>query len=168
MLRTATKRASSCLLLLLAALPLAYTLLTGIPKMAIRHKMKERLETQLLRHITVAAKDIHWITDGKEISVNGRMFDISTSHFENGVYFFSGLFDEEETTLQKQIQKEQQDQTAGSKQLFQLFQLLHALYSSPQEELLAAENISGVHGIPDASPLALQFKSIPTPPPQAS
>ena len=168
MLRTATKRTTTYLLLLLAALPLVYTLFMGIPQKAIQHKMKERLETQLLRTITVAKNDVHWVKDEKEIWVNGRMFDIKSSHLQNGVYVFSGLYDEEETALLEQLQKDQQNNNSNSKQLVQLFQLLQSFYNNPQEEIVSPGNIPGSKFIPEASPLASQFMSIFTPPPQAS
>jgi hypothetical protein len=168
MLRTATKKASTYLLLLLAAMPLAYTLIIGIPQKAIQHKMKEKLETQILQTVTVAENAIVWINDGKEIWVNGRMFDIRSSHLQNGVYVLSGLYDEEETVLVEHLQKDQQNNSANSKQLVQLFQLLQSFYNSPQEELVSFVNIPGPEFIPDASPLASQFISIFTPPPQAS
>jgi hypothetical protein len=168
MLRTATKRTTTYLLLLLAAMPLVYTLFIGIPQKAIRHKMKERLETQILHNITVAETDVHWIKNGEEIWVNGRMFDIRSSHLRNGVYIFSGLYDEEETALLEQIQKDQQNNSDNSKQLVQLFQLLQSFYNNPQEEIVSPGNTPGGNFIADASPLASQFISIFTPPPQAS
>ena len=166
MLRTATKRTTIFLLLLLAAMPLVYTLFVGIPQRIIQHKMQERLETHFRRTITVAENDIHWIKDGKEIWVNGRMFDIKSSHLRDGIYVFSGLYDDEETILVEQFQKDQQNNTANNKQLLQLFQLLQSFCNSPQAEIVSPENISGAKFIPDASPLASQFISIFTPPPR--
>ena len=169
MLRTATKRTSGYLLLLLAAMPLVYTLLIGIPQKAIQHKMKERLETQCLQTISVSENDLVWTQDGKEIWVNGRMFDIRSSHLQNGVYVLSGLYDEDETVLAEHLQKDQQNNNTNSKQLVQLFQLLQTIYNRPQEEPVStANNIPGRKFIPDASPLASQFISIFTPPPQVS
>ena len=168
MLRTATKRTTTYLLLLLAALPLVYTLFMGIPQKVIQHRMKEKLETQLLRSVTIAKKDVHWIKDEKEIWVNGRMFDIKSSHLQNGEYVFSGLYDEEETALLEQLQKDQQNNNSDSKQLVQLFQLLQSFYNNQQEEIVFLENIPGAKFIPEASPLASQFISIFTPPPQVA
>jgi len=37
------------------------------------------------------------------------MFDIKSSHLQNGEYVFSGLYDEEETALLEQLQKDQQN-----------------------------------------------------------
>lgn len=168
MFRTATKRTTTYLLLLLAAMPLVYTLFIGIPQQAIRHRMKVNLETRLLHTIMVSENDIHWIRDGKEILDNGRMFDIKSSHLLNGVYVFSGLYDNEETALMEQIQKDQQNNTTNSKQLVQLFQLLQSFYNNPQEEIASLGNIPGGKFIPGTSPLASQFISIFTPPPQAT
>jgi hypothetical protein len=168
MLRTATKMTSNCLLLLLAAMPLLYTLLIGIPQKAIQHKMKERLETQSLHTITVAENDVQWTRDGEEIWVNGRMFDIKSSHLQNGVYVFSGLYDNEETAFLEHLQKDQQNNPENNKQLVQLFQLLQSIYSNPKEEIIFPENSPADKFIPGSSPLASQYISIFTPPPQAS
>jgi hypothetical protein len=167
MLRTATKKTTTYLLLLLAAMPLAYTLFMGIQQRVIQHRMKERLETQFLHNITVAEKDVHWMEDEKEIWVNGRMFDIESSHLQNGVYVFSGLYDEEETALMDRLQKDYHNNSTNSKQLVQLFQFLQSCYNNPQEEIVLPENIPGDKFIPESSPLASQFISIFTPPPQA-
>lgn len=165
MLRTATKRTTIFLLLLLAAMPLIYTLFTGIAQKSIQHKMKERLETQLLHKITVAEKDIHWIKEGKEIWVDGRMFDIKSSHLRNGVYIFSGLYDEEETALLEKLKKNHHN-SDNNKQLVQLFQLLQSFYNNIQEEIVFPEIIPLGKFVPGTSPLASQFISIITPPPQ--
>jgi hypothetical protein len=168
MLRTATKRTTTFLLLLLAAVPLVYTLFIGIPQKVIQHKMQERLETQLLHTISVAESDIQWIRDGKEIWVDGQMFDIRSFHLKDGKYLLSGLYDKEETALLEQIQKNEQNNTTNSKQLLQLFQLLQSFYNSPQAEMISSANFPGMKVIPDASPLTSQYISIFTPPPQAS
>jgi hypothetical protein len=149
-------------------MPLVYTLIIGIPQKAIQHKMKQRLETQFLQTITVSENNIVWIKDDKEIWVNGRMFDIRSSHLQDGVYVFSGLYDEDETVLAEHLQKDQQNNKTNSKQLVQLFQLLQSFYTSPQDELISSEYLPGSKFIPGASPLASQFISIFTPPPQAS
>jgi hypothetical protein len=168
MLRTATKTTSNFILLLLAAMPLVYTLIIGVPQQAIRHKMKEQLETQTLHTITVAENDVQWITDGEEIWVNGRMFDIRSSHLQNGVYVFSGLYDNEETAFVDHLQKDQQNNPDNNKQLVQFFQLLQSIYSNPQEEIIFTENSPADKFILGSSPLASQYISIFTPPPQVS
>jgi hypothetical protein len=109
MMKTATKRVVSCLLLLLAAMPFIYTLVVGVQQQSIREKMKVQLGTHVLQSVTIPMNEVHWIMNGKEIWINGRMFDIRSSHFQNGEYVFSGLYDEDETVLLKQLQKEEQN-----------------------------------------------------------
>jgi hypothetical protein len=168
MLRTAIKTTSNFSLLLLAAMPLVYTLIVGIPQQAIRHKMKERLETQFLHTISVTENEVQWRRDGEEIWVNGRMFDIRSFHLQHGVYFFSGLYDNDETAFLDHLQKDQKNNSENNKQLVQLFQLLQSVYNNPQEEIIFPENIPAGRFIQGTSPLAFQYISIFTPPPQVS
>ncbi len=167
MLKTATKQASVYLLLLLAALPLVYILVTRIQQQTIRNRMKERLEAQVLHKVSIPADKIHWIKQGKEIMLNGRMFDIRSVKFQSGEYVISGLYDEEETVLLAQLQKDQQNNTDHSKQLIQIFQLLQTIYHDPQEEFVLPVNETGSLFITVTTPLSSQFISIFTPPPQA-
>jgi hypothetical protein len=167
MLKTATKKSITYLLLLLAAVPLIYILIFKIQQDSIQHKMKGRLNEQILHTISIPEHEIHWIKNGKEIFVNGRMFDIKSFHFQNGVCVFSGLYDEEETVLLEHLQKEQQNNTTNSKQLTQLFQLLQSFYNDPQHEIFFPDNQSGVELIKDNSALISQYISIITPPPRA-
>jgi hypothetical protein len=168
MLRPATKTTLSFILLLLAALPLAYTLIIGIPQQAIRNRMKERMQTSSLQTISVPENEVQWIKEGEEIWMNGRMFDITTSHLQNGVYDFSGLYDNEETTFVDQLKKEQQNNPENNKQLVQLFQLLQSIYSNQQEAIIFPDHNPAGKFIPGNSPLSSQYISIFTPPPQAS
>ena len=168
MLRTATKRISAYLLLLLAAIPLIYILIVRVQQQSIRHRMKERLEANDLHSVTISENDVHWINNGKELLINGRLFDVWSSHLRNGVYVFSGLYDEEETSFLGQIQKDQQNNNGNSKQLAQLFQLLQSFYNNTPEEIVLPENNPGSKFISGSPALVSQYISIFSPPPQAS
>ncbi len=166
MMKTAAKRVVSCLLLLLAAMPLIYTLVVGVQQQSIREKMKVQLGTHVLQSVTIPVNEVHWIMNGKEIWINGRMFDIRSSHFQNGEYVFSGLYDEDETVLLKQSQKEEQNNSSENKLLVQFFQFLQSFYHNSQQEFVFYENITCHKLNIDTPDLHSGFISIFSPPPQ--
>ena len=98
-LKLIAKKTGILLLLVFAAIPLFYALGFRVQQLAIHQKMKKRLESQFLHSITIAEKDIYWIEKGKEILINGMMFDIRSSTFEKGYYSFTGLYDNEDQAL---------------------------------------------------------------------
>jgi len=167
MLKTVTKKTITCFLLFLAAVPLIYILTFKVHQQSIRHKMKVRLEAKVLHTISIPEHDVIWMKNGKEIYVNGKMFDIKSFHINDGVYVFKGLYDDEETVLREQLQKEQESNSTNSKQLTRLFQLLQSFYNDTQSELYFPKTKSGSELIKDNSATISQFISITTPPPRA-
>lgn len=167
MLKTATKKSISYLLLFLAAVPLLYILTFKFQQHAIRQKMKSRLEAHVLHTISIPEHQVHWIKNGKEIKVNGKMFDIKSFQTRDGVCVFTGLYDHEETALRNQLQKEQENNSSNSKQLTQLFQLLQSFYNDSHGEFFFPDHLTGSDMIKDNTRLLTQFISIITPPPRA-
>ena len=128
--------------------------------------MKEKLEEQLLHTITLEVKDIHWAKAEKEIWVNNRLFDIKSSRYHNGIYTFIGLYDNDETLLITQLQKNQeQENNTGNKILLQSLQLFPITFEKPAERLLSYLLLN--RQFPeDNFPLCTHCLSIITPPPQ--
>ena len=132
----------------------------------IRHEMKEKLETSLLQTITINEKDVVWM-DGHEIWVNEHMFDIHTKKLENGLYTFTGLYDEEETNLVKKHKDTTEKNNEENQLLSSLFQLFQSSFIDNVASSLITELI-----ITEYRPLILHNMSSPfinilTPPPQA-
>ena len=130
--------------------------------------MKRQLEINMLHTITLAKKDVHWLKDGKEILINGRMFDVKSFLPANdGKIIFSGLFDDDETELVNKVKENQQnDNNAGGKLLAQLFQLLQSSCNhSPEEIFIPSLQYDPFPGIEQR--LASQYITILSPPPQA-
>jgi hypothetical protein len=168
-LKTATKRITALLFTLLGFAPLLFIILTGIKQQEIRQSMRRRLESNMLHTITIAKKDVRWLKDGKEILVDGRMFDIKSSKSaDNGKISFTGLYDDEETTLVKKISKNQQNENnTGGKLLAQLFQLLCSSFNHSPEEIFIP-SLNSNHFPVLEQRLPSRFKTILSPPPQAS
>jgi hypothetical protein len=159
------KKIVTFVFLLAGFMPVLFTLLFLFKQQLIRHEMKEKLETSLLQTITINEKDVVWM-DNHEIWVNEHMFDIHIKKLENGVYTFTGLYDEQETNLVKKHKDTTEKNNEENQVLSSLFQLLESAFiedeaNSPITALIVTEY----------SPLILLHISTPsknilTPPPQ--
>ncbi len=132
----------------------------------IWHEMKEKLETSLLQTITINEKEVVWMDD-HEIWVNEHMFDIQTKKLKNGIYTFTGLYDEEETNLVKKYKETTEKNNEDGQLLSSLFELLESTFIQDDANSLITDPI-----ITEYRPLILHNMSSPfinilTPPPQA-
>jgi len=131
--------------------------------------MKEQLEEKMLHTIVLVETNIKWFKPGKEIVVDGKMFDVkSVDYRDDGTVIFTGLFDEEETLLVKQLQQKQQDK--NTKEKIQSVLLLQLAQILPEENPTGESNRQIISANPFAvytSLLSKAYTTIPTPPPQA-
>jgi hypothetical protein len=166
-LKTATQKITALLFTLLGFAPLLFIIITHIKQQEIRHNMKHQLELKMLQTITLSINDVHWIREGKEILINGRMFDVkSFKAAGTDEISFTGLYDEEETALVNKMKRnQQQENSIGGKLLAQLFQLLQASFNTaPAEVFIPTINNDHFPGIEQR--LASQYIIILSPPPQ--
>jgi hypothetical protein len=167
--RKGNKKIATIFLLVLALAPVFYVLAVHTRQYTIRQRMKHELEEKMLHTITLKSSEIHWIREGKEIAIEKKLFDVkSIAYKENGMAVLTGLFDEEETDLVQQLQKNQKENNSqGSKQLAQLFQLMLVMPEFPHENNSLSILLSSTRfPVIESDPVAA-FKTIPTPPPQA-
>ena len=146
-------------------MPVLFTVFFLLKQQMIHHEMKEKLETSLLQTITIKEKEVFWMDD-HEIWVNEHMFDIQTKKLENGIYTFTGLYDEEETNLVKKYKETTEKNNEENQLLSSLFELLESTFIEDNANSLVADLI-----IIEYRPLILQHTSSPfinilTPPPQ--
>ena len=162
------KKIAAILLLLSGCVPLLFIIFFHIQQQRIHHKMEEAIEEHVLYSINVAEKKVHWIEKGKEIIIDGRMFDIKTLKFKDGVYTFTGLFDDEETLLVKQLEeKHKGGSVSDNKMMTLLFQWLRSVFNETHKENVSAANLlSQQFFISNKMPVLSQFISILTPPPR--
>jgi hypothetical protein len=159
---------SACFLLIAASIPFALILFLHVKQQAIRHKMKESLEQQLLQTINLSEEEVQWIKPGKEILVDGKMFDVKSFYPEHGQYKFTGLFDQEETALVKQLENNcKKNNEPGSQLLTNLFQWLQSVYPNDIAEPLLVNQLTNINFCFINIHLISPCKTILTPPPQA-
>ncbi len=127
--------------------------------------MKEKLEQQHLQTILLPEHEVIWM-DKHEIWVNNSMFDIHTKKLEQGIYTFTGLYDEEETELVEWERNAAAKNKEQNKQLAQFLKSLPVFYTQPYEEPCPTLQPDFFISFPSGIPLK-QFREIPTPPPRA-
>jgi hypothetical protein len=150
-----------------AAIPFIFLLFILIQQKTIQIKMKEKLEAAALHKVMIHENNIHWLKTGKEILLNGKMFDIHHIELKNNIYNITGLYDEEETTLCELIQKEQDTNPLRTKHLAFVFQLLDTLFNNNSSATSFVEKNAVIKLANKALILRKVYITIPTPPPQA-
>jgi hypothetical protein len=93
------KKVTVSFLLLCLAAPVFFYASFVVKQHNIRHSMKKQLKQQLLQTITVAKNSLVWFDDGKEVSINGKMFDVLSVKEEGRNLILTGLYDTDEDKL---------------------------------------------------------------------
>ncbi len=150
--------------LLLGLAPILFLLLVVLQKREIRERMKEKLETEKLQTIVLPEEKVIWM-DKHEIWVNEHMFDIHSKKLENGIYTFTGLYDEDETELVKKERKATGNSTEQNKLLAQFFKHL-PVYNDTDISYLNLSITHNTFNLFASQNSISQFKEIITPPPQ--
>jgi hypothetical protein len=166
--RTATKKIASILFMLLGTTPWLFVFIFIIRQEAIRHEMKEELEKDIPKQVVVIPdSDIHWVKKGKEIFVNGRMFDIKTMISRDDLTTFTGLYDEQETALKKQLSESWNRNISQRNQLLaQLFFSFPFTLIETRADIITNDSIKNEITVLKTPGLPKRHKTILTPPPQ--
>jgi hypothetical protein len=85
--------------LLIVSVPVLLSLNFILTEMQIQQEVEEKLKTEVLQTIRVAEAEITWIRAGKEVLLNGRLFDVKYISSDNNVVTLTGFFDTEEAKL---------------------------------------------------------------------
>ncbi len=142
-------------------------MLIAVKRENTRHEIKERLEENLLHTIRVKNDDYRWIKPGKEIMVEGRMFDIKHYREVGSETEFTGLYDEEETALNQVADNLLHKQSRQKNMLLsQLVHLLQCVFFHPADESLAGFPVQLLFYPVGSDALPLTYYPIITPPPQ--
>jgi hypothetical protein len=167
-LRNLLRKSGIFFLLLLAAIPFMSSVFFQVQQDLIKQRMKHRLHESLLTTITLPANEVNWIVRGKEISVNGRYFDIRFLEVVGENLVFTGLFDDEETDLVDKLKNaEEQCMVAEEEIMSPLFQFLQSSYDALQDETFSLLTAGSHNPANKSIVLPSVFLGILTPPPQA-
>lgn len=158
------KKITAFFLLLVGAMPFLFTVFFLYKQQIIRHEMKEKLEEELLHTISVPKDEVVWVKYSQEIIIEDKMFDIKSFSEKNGVYFFIGLFDAEETALNDLLERKTDDKNEND--LSQLFQWLQSPCISLAFDSYLISDHSKISCFPILQHISSPFINILTPPPQ--
>ena len=163
-MKTTPKKITSLFFILLGLVPLLFVLLTTIRKQDIRKEMKEKLEHLQLQTLVLPENEVTWM-DEHEIWVNQSMFDIHSKKLENGIYTFTGLYDEKETLLVELERNAAGKNNEQNELLAQLFKSLPGFYDQNSETgCPELQFVNYSFFIPQNT--VRPFRKILTPPPQ--
>jgi len=105
--------------------PVAAPFVLQLRIILVESDAEERLERNHLEVLHIPAKNILWTKQGKEIIINNRLFDVKEFSRNTKEIVVTGIYDEVETTLEKQMTGLwQQQQSKQGIILFKYFQLL--------------------------------------------
>ena len=123
------------------------------------------MEAGQLQTIIIPENNVVWM-DKHEIWINGSMFDIESSELANGVYTFTGMYDEEETLLVQEEKETEEEESKHQKLLTQLFKSFAGYFSSSAEDNSLSSIQHEYSSLISTKPVS-PFREIQTPPPQA-
>ena len=86
-------------LLLIVALPLFFSAGYIVKQKLIQHQMKERLEKASLQTVILPLSKIKWVKKNKEISIDGKLFDVKSLIISGNNAIIKGLYDVDENKL---------------------------------------------------------------------
>ena len=89
------------IIIILCPVVIFYSL--SIYQKVVQHQMEEKMEQTCLQTIVVKNGTFEWIKIGKEILVNGKMFDVKSYSDKGDEIVFQGLYDDDEKKILNEI-----------------------------------------------------------------
>lgn len=128
--------------------------------------MKDELKRQELVTVIVPEQDISWREYGEELVLeNGKYFDVKYYSLKDGYYILTGLYDEKEAYISRQLQVKGEESTSGNK-LAETMPFLYDVYFENSEPALITP-IPGADFFNDYTvPLSLRVRAVHSPPPR--
>jgi len=99
------KKISAAGLLAIPLIPLFVLFSLEMARVINRKEIRAQMEVAVLRKIVLPKKDINWVEEGRELAINGEMFDVQEMNdLPNDMVELTGIFDERETQLNKEME----------------------------------------------------------------
>ncbi len=90
-------------LLLLVAIPLFFSVSILVRQKILHFQREKKFEKETLQTVVVSAPDIYWVKPGKEILLDGKLFDVKSFTTNDNKISLLGFFDQKEDKLVQQI-----------------------------------------------------------------
>lgn len=153
------KKPITVLLLLCLAAPVFFFAGFILKQHIIRSSMKQQLKQQLLQTVTVAKNSLVWFDDGKEVSINGNMFDVVSVKTDGNNITLTGLYDTDEDKLHESLHRAMQ-QKNGQQPINTLLLKMVSL----RAEVINASLVINLHWKYITSVHGFSFQKIPSAP----
>ena len=114
------KRITGITLSLLIMAPLFLFLGFSIKQKLVQFEMREKMENSRLQTITLKVNKLHWVNEGKEILLDGKLFDVESFTVSNTDITLTGLFDGKEDRMQQHLRNFLHQKNSTSSPLNQL------------------------------------------------
>jgi len=105
----------SLVLLVITSIPCLLFVYYQSAQWYIRHEMEEKLEKEQLQSIVIPVSDVEWYKENKEIIVGGKLFDVKSVVYRDGMASFTGLYDHQETNIKAQLENLDSDDDENAK-----------------------------------------------------
>lgn len=136
------RKISLLLLLLPVSVPVMFCFYFSVRQQIVRHQMLEAMEQKELQMIVVASDKVEWFEKGKELVIEGELFDVKEYRFEAGHIIAKGLSDKKETELKNSLErsmKEDGNEARGSKIINKLITQL--IWDHNYQQILAGSSM---------------------------
>lgn len=136
------RKISMLLLLLPVSVPVVFCFYFSINQQIVRHEMLEAMEQKELQTIVMASDKVEWFETGKELVIQGELFDVKEYRFEGDYMIAKGLYDKKETELKYSLErsmKENENEARGSKIINKLMTQL--IWDQNDQQVLAGSSI---------------------------
>lgn len=97
------RKIGSIILCFIAAIPLFVSPAFLIGRIIIRKSMLSTIEESRVLTLHIPKDELKWYTEGHELMVNGKMFDVKSIISGGDHFVVNGLFDDDETALNQMI-----------------------------------------------------------------
>lgn len=158
-------------MLLLVVLPLFFTLLFLVKQQLVQHHMFEKMEQGYVNSYRFSTGDLHWLKEGKELLIKGRLFDVKDYTITSDSITVTGLFDEEEELLKTtflQIANNKNEQPTPLQLLLLKSFFSPACNRSPEQTVLSRQFIfvgDNILSVDEDSAVSMYYPIV-TPPPR--
>jgi hypothetical protein len=95
--------------ILVIFMPMMVSVALLVWQQVIHFEMMEELEAKNLTAIIIKKSSLKWTRTGKEIEINGNLFDVDDISIKGDSCIIKGLYDEKEEALLQTIKKSQQE-----------------------------------------------------------
>ena len=117
-----TRKCLTALMLALIMMPAIYSIYFQLCQQLIRLEMWERIEGEVSTELVIHSSKLDWVEKGREIRVNGVMFDVKSVKKIGDSLKITGEYDHKESSLLREMElieetQEEEDQQSNSIQV---------------------------------------------------